>query len=202
MLGGGQAVCGTTAHAPVAGLQHAPGHGLGEQIPPGMNTFGAAQFASDVIVHTPFLQHAPVHGFGLQEPLAGPHVPVHCDCTVMKHPPLAVQHGPGGGHGLKKHSPGAGMKPAGQTVPVTIVHAPVVTLQHAVIEIGHSTWAHVEPGVALYPLGQLCPTYTWMHEPFWTWQHAVTHGFGVQEAPCTHEPLQLFCVVCVHRLEP
>lgn len=127
------------AHAPVAGLQHAPGQELGLQVPPLTQRLGAGQLTWAVMVHPPdwMLQHAPEHGLGTQTPPAGPHVPPRLrqlDCVVMPQTltPAALtrQHGPTGGHGfgLQTEKGESGRKPVGQLV-VVVVHAPVVGLQ-------------------------------------------------------------------------
>lgn len=201
-LGVGQAEGRASTQAPVAGLQHAPGHGLGWQTPPGMKTLGAAQLAWATMVQVVSLQHAPVHGLGWQEPPAGPHVPWHCDCTVIVHAPVLEQHGPTGGQGEKKHSPLIGNHPVGQAEPVNMLHAPVLALQQVVMETGQSTVAHVWPGLGFEPVGQVCPMVICVQAPVCVLQQAVTHGLGVHEAFAAQDPLQLAWVVCVHSTLP
>jgi hypothetical protein len=131
---------------------------------------------------------------------------VHWACVVcVQIGERKWQHAPYTGHGFPNgpHKPDAGVMPGGHVLPVTIVHPPC-GVQHVVIVMitKQKTDPHVCPGLTTEPAGQLCPMYTCVHPPVFGLQHAVTHGFGVHEPPCTQLPLHSDWIVMVQLTAP
>lgn len=185
MRGAVQSVWETTAHEPLAGLQHAPGQELGLQVPALTHTAGAGQLDCGTTAHPPVLrlQHAPEHGLGLHEPPAGPQMPPwfrQLPCVVMMQvitpAALTVQHGPTGGHGfvgVHVEKPESGTKFVGQLV-VVVVHAPVKMLQQTIGGSGHGlVGVHVWPTSVSEVVGQFAGESTIVHAPVCRLQHAL-----------------------------
>lgn len=140
---GAHAALVATVHAIVVLLQHAPTHGLGEQVEPRplKNSMPPVHAVSPVTVHCPLvlLQHAPTHGFGEhEEPAPRNSWPFMHPATslVWQVPAPLSQHAPArAGQGLGEHDdPLMNVPPLWKhALEDVTVHAIVVLLQHAAI---------------------------------------------------------------------